>query len=404
MTAINGDSAINVGDDLPNNWWGSDDVKFLAFHAAGASSVRVQWNAPSNGGGRDVLYYSSTDGTTWKYVNTIPWLTFEATGCNVSTEYIGLALKSPGVFTSSSYAVTSTGEGFNQIDTVLDTPLRNYAVLEANRLKAKNGNLVAYHDGEGGAAVTTIPLELNGKYYFEAITKQDQNVGAGIQNNLGSIGNPAGGVPSGLYAIFGYLTDGYYRYNGGTRSVIPGTTLATGDVLGVAVDMTTKEVTFFVNGSQVDTFTMSNTDDSQGYRFCAITGNSPGAEVPVNFGQQPFVYETARNEETGTVTVGGVEYQQLFTKYSLPAGPLTLEQYQGVQRAIDQFSVDVATRRTTLKAAKQAARTKLVALGLTEEEVTALALSLQSLNPLIHYIHIVHKYRVLVKYQDSISI
>ncbi|BAQ94496.1 putative lectin [uncultured phage_MedDCM-OCT-S39-C11] len=188
----------------------------------------------------------------------------------------------------------------NQVDTVLDTPMNNYAVLgSGNRVSAKNGNLVAYKDGGGGGAYTNLDLDTSKKYYFEVTTELGVNSGAGVINSS-SMGNPGEGEQPGVYGIFSWEDGKYYRFDDTSKTDL-NVSAESGNVLGIAVDMKTKTITTYKDGVEADTFTMSNTDDNESYRFVAMLGNTTGIEIPTNFGQQPFVY-VIRNED-GTATI-----------------------------------------------------------------------------------------------------
>ena len=104
-------------------------------------------------------------------------------------------------------------------DSVKDSPMASYTLLEPDNLAVRNGNLVGYHNGSGGEAFTEQTLELDGKYYFEATVDQNVNEGMGILNTA-SIGNPASGPQAGFYGIFSYLASGYERYNDSQKTVI----------------------------------------------------------------------------------------------------------------------------------------------------------------------------------------
>ena len=216
------------------------------------------------------------------------------------------------------------------VDTVLDTPVKDYATIAGEA----NGGLVVVNKNSGNiGSKPTLPSD--GKIYSEFYC---QIAGTIYLNEAGTV---------------------FFDSTGAANNMTPSSTSgwSDGDVIGVAIDVAAGSYELFINGTSDGTYSASPDDP-------ALYGAGTTATVANNFGQQPYVHTPPEG------------YDGLFTEYSLPAGPLTLEQYQGVQNAISQFSVDVATRRTTLKAAKQAARTKLVALGLTEEEVTALSLSL----------------------------
>ena len=113
-----------------------------------------------------------------------------------------------------------------------------------------------------------------------------------------------------------------------------------------------------------------------------ITGLPSGTH---NFGQQPFAADNVTyNMTTGVVTIGSNDYSTLVEAYANSARHRSLTpstnnlvdliNFAAIEPAFDQYDVDKNTRMSTITTAKQSARTKLIALGLTDDEVTSLAL------------------------------
>jgi len=144
-------------------------------------------------------------------------------------------------------------------DTVLDTPMKNYAVLNLNSGNStiSNGALeYATPDGGGGVLISSIEMAADsGNYYFEAITKGPQN------SELGAYDASTNPSSTGVTHVFG-----------------PNLTA------GIVLDTSVPKLYYYEDGSLVD-----QTEFAAGasYRF---VGMNSGSGSVVNFGQQPFAY------------------------------------------------------------------------------------------------------------------
>jgi hypothetical protein len=170
-------------------------------------------------------------------------------------------------------------------DSMVDTPTNNYATL--NPLDYGTGSL-----GEGnlnfGATATRISrstqaLPASGKWYWEVL--------------ISAVGNSSqvgiAGPVSSLTAYLGAGSDGYsyasnaLRYNNGS-SVAYGATYTTNDLIGVAYDSGTGELTFYKNNATQGVAYSS----LSGTLFPAVgygSGTGTGS-YHINFGQRPFTY------------------------------------------------------------------------------------------------------------------
>jgi len=166
----------------------------------------------------------------------------------------------------------------------------NYATLNPlnnGGLTLANGNLDYSHTVSAWDACTGSICIASGKWYWEVTVATWDGSGApfliGIANTSQDVNAELGQSANSWV----YLPTGQKRYNGSTSSY--GASLATGNVVGIALDMDAGTLTFYKNGS------------SQGQAFTSITGNiSPAVGVfgntsqsgaySCNFGQRAFAY------------------------------------------------------------------------------------------------------------------
>jgi hypothetical protein len=166
----------------------------------------------------------------------------------------------------------------------------NYCTLNPlnnGGLTLANGNLDYSHTVSAWDACTGSICIASGKWYWEVTVATWDGTGApfliGIANTSQDVNAELGQSANSWV----YLPTGQKRYNGSSSSY--GASLATGDVVGIALDMDAGTLTFYKNGS------------SQGQAFTSITGNiSPAVGVfgntsqsgaySCNFGQRAFAY------------------------------------------------------------------------------------------------------------------
>ena len=165
----------------------------------------------------------------------------------------------------------------------------NYATwnpLSSRNTTLTNGNL----DASIAAAVSndyftdgTIAVT-SGKWYWEyTYSSGNQAIYLGVVR---------GNNPTNL----AYYDNGVHYYGGNGRSytdsgsgVTYGATYTTGDVIGVALDITNSQITFYKNGSSQGVLTLPSS--TSGWKCSAANGSSSVAQgVTLNAGQRPFAY------------------------------------------------------------------------------------------------------------------
>jgi hypothetical protein len=165
-------------------------------------------------------------------------------------------------------------------DTVVDSPVKNYAVLEGGSdVTLGNGNLevTTTTSGSQRIAFTTFPTPVNGVYYAEYYAKTaDAFAGfSPLQTQADQLGSGDNQVA--------YSSDNGQLLVQGPGYVETGwETWGTGDIIGLACDAT--GLYFWKNGEYQGSYSVTSTS---GWYFGAGNNNQSYA---FNFGQQPFVY------------------------------------------------------------------------------------------------------------------
>ena len=164
-------------------------------------------------------------------------------------------------FADQNFVLSGQGQ-----DTVLDTPMDNYAVLETG----KNGNLVATGTGQ-------ILGTVKGNNWYCEITPT-----AGTSNSDGNNVMHIQVFDQGDSEVLVWRSD-------------TGDTYTVGDVVGIAIKDNSYQ--WYKNGSPVNEVGSGSTVPGQGsitgtsFTAAFLNGGAANAEAAYNFGQQPFAYD-----------------------------------------------------------------------------------------------------------------
>ena len=269
-----------------------------------------------------IIYRSSfTDGKI--FINGTTELDIPASpddvGTPIDTGFTG-ALTSVEIQTGSKgaiYGIEVDGELLidkNIQDTVVDTPIKSYAVLTAG----SNGNLETPITG-----IVPATYGSSDNIYWEC-TKHDNtelNVRVSPMDTTDATASFYYSTVQGIWSEFGSSTS--------TSGITP---LGTGDRVGVAINFATDNLTIFANDSAIiSTGLNGNT------KLRPSVAQSGAAAF--NFGQQPFAASNVTHDlAAGTVEIDGVTYSTLYQElegYQVAGGYFYDEKNQRAVRGSD---------------------------------------------------------------------
>jgi len=210
---------------------------------------------------------------------------------------------------SSGNGNTFTVNNLTSIDQTTDTPTNNFCTLGGLVFSPKttggtysDGNLTVEATSSdvsacGNFAVTT------GKWYWETKIINDgantRNIGITITNLAQNttygfyIGNPTSGTnTSGTIGYNGGNGNIYQKNVGGTQTTTStSTTNATGDIIGIALDMTNGTITYYKNGTQLTNTPVSLDSLSEWQSWGVLPAyriDQTSTKVSCNFGNPPY--------------------------------------------------------------------------------------------------------------------
>ena len=179
-------------------------------------------------------------------------------------------------------------------DVVLDSPTNNFATLSPIASNMSTGSLSEgnlRNDTRRAVKRTNFAVS-SGKWYMEARLVSDTNT-----PSLGSIGICDIGQPFASDPFISLKHVSYYGQNGNkyinqTASAY-GATFATGDIIGVALDMDAGDVEFFKNNASQGSISLSTADVEEAVLFFSSGGASYAPVFQCNFGQDSSFSGTA---------------------------------------------------------------------------------------------------------------
>ena len=311
-TVIAGSHASSRVVDVGNGWYRCS-VNLTGAGLGGSGTALYLMNAATagymtyNGDGSSGVYFwgsqveaNSTPGPYYGTVSSSVSATLQigqdqsnSTTDNSYNNFAasGISLTAGTTYDSMIDSPTSYNDGSNIYNR------GNYCTwnpLSSSSGTVAEGNLYYYGSSSWLSKMGTVALPQNSKIYFEATitnapytprgsTSSYNWIGVGLSSNYGISQAPSGGSSSGC--LFG---DNGYVSNFAT-AVDVSTTPVNGDVIGVAVDTSTNQYTFYKNNSNVASGII-NTSVGTSLSPMQMSYSNSYAAMKTNFGQRPFVY------------------------------------------------------------------------------------------------------------------
>jgi hypothetical protein len=226
--------------------------------------------------------YTGTYGTNGFYLKFSDIATTSGSNAGLGKDFSG----NTNYWTTNNISVTagSTYDAMIDSPTLTSATVANYAVMNpltyTGTLASANLDLTTLTSyGSSNLGTSTIEMS-TGSWYWE-VTKTS---GSATTLWIGVVNSPTANVSS---SQFMYGSNGTY-YESGSTVASGKATYATNDVIGIALNASTKAIEFFKNGVSQGSYTMS----LNGPYFVAVY-DGDGASTCVfalNFGQRPFSY------------------------------------------------------------------------------------------------------------------
>ena len=180
-------------------------------------------------------------------------------------------------FTPNNFSVTA-GAGNDSME---DTPTNNWCTMNPlipTASTLSNGNLKIQTPSGSGSVFATFNLPTSGKWYWEYVPTANGHIA------WAGIGKPPG--PS-IYIIY-YANNGKKWINGTDTAY--GATYTNNDVIGVAVNVDSNEITFYKNNTSQGTITGYTLNEGDYSPYFSDGSSGAGTTYDVNFGQRAFEY------------------------------------------------------------------------------------------------------------------
>lgn len=319
-TYINGTNLTSIGSQINA---GSNNGVYFSGYMSEIYFINNQQLTPSS--------FGQTDSTTGI------WTPIAYTGTYGTN---GFYLKFAN---SASLGTDSSGNGNNftvnnltSIDQSYDSPTNNFATLNPIAAQAGSGVSSAVNTfSEGNLKVADLASDTaisnlgvsTGKWFWEVqvVTDQDGiaigacNEGFNLNAELGY--NSPSSQSNGK--VFGYYGNGnkFITIGDGSQFTSYGSAIAVNDIIGVALNLDSNQVTFYQNGTSQGTFSITALGSGENY-FPAIGNWSVGAVVAnYNFGYPSFTISSGNADANG---FGNFEYAVPSGYYALCSKNLAL--------------------------------------------------------------------------------
>jgi len=294
--AQNTDLITAASHQIGKGFYGPEPAYFDGYLTE-VNFVDGQQLTPSSFGETDTITgvwkpkaYTGTYGTNGFYLPFTDVATTSGSNAGLGKDFSG----NGNYFNTNNISVTAgaTYDSMTDVPTLTSATAANYAVLNPlfdASVSNSNGNLQTVLGTGAISSVSSTMGFTSGKYYCEAtyVATGSSGLTVGVtQSTLATASQnnwSAGGV--------GYRSSNGNSNTNGAGQVAYGATFTTGDVIGIAVDTTANNITFYKNNTSQGALTLPTLASGASWLFSFLNITSAGTQtVALNFGQQGFTY------------------------------------------------------------------------------------------------------------------
>jgi hypothetical protein len=279
-------------------------IEYLDGYMAEVNFIDGQALTPSSFGETDTITgvwkpkrYTGTYGTNGFYLPFTDVATTSGSNAGLGKDFSG----NGNYWTTNNISVTAgvTYDSMTDVPTLTSATQANYCVLNPLAKNASatllNGNLAqtTTNNTDWRASLGTIGFS-SGKYYWEMTTAASNpaTMFAGISgitipyetNNLQDASSTLN-----THGSLIFCDDGKYQLDGAARTTYS-SALTANQVLGIAVDMDAKSLTFYKDGTSLGAISFSSSAMSSKVVCPFFISINSASTYTFNFGQRPFSY------------------------------------------------------------------------------------------------------------------
>ncbi len=253
--------------------------------------------------------FGETDSTTgeWK-PKSVSGVSYGTNGFYLKFENAG-AMGTDSSGNSNTFTVNNAGTN----PQTTDTPSNNFCTLSGSDIQSvllDKGNLDFDSQGGSDEGVRGTMGVLAGKWYYECKITGSAGLSAGnvgyAQPTFSLKNNPRGG--QGMF-VNGSSSTNLYNFSSSATVLDAGAGFGQNDIMGVALNLTDNQITFYKNGTQVgSTQTIASGLTSSGDFFIPVVTDDGGVNDVVgsfNFGNPTFTIASGNADANGH---GNFEY------------------------------------------------------------------------------------------------
>jgi hypothetical protein len=285
------------------------DIEFSSALSGTITVTAADGTGSTNNGGQYQLI-DSTDTVQVTQARPTSTTTFTHTGLSDITKLrmYGGSSGPGGILISrfeSSDQTIRTADWLGEGDVMSDTPTTNWCTLNPlspsqSEAVLANGNLNCTWTGVSGHTRRSTIAVGSGKWYAE-ITRGTSTLSVGLVDADLKLLSWPGNSTYGSTGSYAYRTDDGNKYNNGSGSSY-GSTVATGDVIGIAYDGDNGALYFSKNGTWQNSGDPTSGASATGAAFTGLGnqtwtiacgnagGSTNGTATNFNFGQRDFAY------------------------------------------------------------------------------------------------------------------